>query len=130
MECIFCRKKNRDSALYFKGCGKQIEMKCSHCQNFIPSDSKFCDGCGTSISPLGDVTSGLEDKEKTMVEWIRDVLNKGRAENLFESCTEKFSSILIKEALKMTGGNRSQAARLLGLSRPTLHSKLEKLLIE
>jgi DNA-binding protein Fis len=26
----------------------------------------------------------------------------------------------------MTRGNRSQAARLLGLSRPTLHSKIEK----
>jgi DNA-binding protein Fis len=26
----------------------------------------------------------------------------------------------------VTRGNRSQAARLLGLSRPTLHSKIEK----
>ena len=130
MKCVFCKTENRENAVFCRGCVRQAELECSHCQQSIPADSKFCDGCGTSISPLGDVTSGLEDKEKTMVEWIRDVLNKGRAENLFESCTEKFSSILIKEALKMTGGNRSQAARLLGLSRPTLHSKLEKLLIE
>jgi DNA-binding protein Fis len=26
----------------------------------------------------------------------------------------------------MTGGNRSRAARLLGLSRPTLNAKIEK----
>jgi DNA-binding protein Fis len=30
------------------------------------------------------------------------------------------------EALNLTGGNRSRAAKLLGLSRPTLHSKIEK----
>jgi transcriptional regulator of acetoin/glycerol metabolism len=32
----------------------------------------------------------------------------------------------VGEALRLTGGNRSQAARLLGLSRPTLHAKIEK----
>ena len=32
----------------------------------------------------------------------------------------------IGEALNMTGGNRSQAAKLLGMSRPTLHSKIDK----
>jgi DNA-binding NtrC family response regulator len=39
---------------------------------------------------------------------------------------DHFASILVGEALTMTRGNRSQAARLLGLSRPTLHSKIEK----
>jgi len=34
--------------------------------------------------------------------------------------------MLISEALTITRGNRSQAAKLLGLSRPTLHSKIEK----
>jgi DNA-binding protein Fis len=32
----------------------------------------------------------------------------------------------VSEALAITGGNRSQSAKLLGLSRPTLHSKIEK----
>ena len=39
---------------------------------------------------------------------------------------DRFASILISEALNLTGGNRSSAAKLLGLSRPTLHSKIEK----
>jgi DNA-binding protein Fis len=30
------------------------------------------------------------------------------------------------EALNLTGGNRSRAAKLLGLSRPTLLAKVEK----
>ena len=37
-----------------------------------------------------------------------------------------FASIIISEALNLTDGNRSRAAKLLGLSRPTLHYKIEK----
>ena len=43
---------------------------------------------------------------------------------------EKISTIVISEALNFTDGNRSQAAKLLGLSRPTLHSKIEKFGLE
>jgi len=39
---------------------------------------------------------------------------------------DRFAAILIREALNLTGGNRSRAAKLLGLSRPTLHSKIDK----
>lgn len=130
MECVFCKTDNRDNALFCKGCGRQLDLRCSHCQQSVPADSKFCDNCGASIIPLADVASRLEDKEKAIGEWIRDVLTKNGAGNLFEFCTEKFNAILIKEALKITGGNRSQAARLLGLSRPTLHAKLDKLKTE
>jgi DNA-binding NtrC family response regulator len=34
--------------------------------------------------------------------------------------------LLIKETLDLTHGNRSHAAKLLGMSRPTLHAKIEK----
>ena len=33
---------------------------------------------------------------------------------------------VVREALRQCGGNRSQAARLLGLSRPTLLARMEK----
>jgi len=39
---------------------------------------------------------------------------------------EQFSAVLITEALNISGGNRSRAAKLLGLSRPTLMAKIEK----
>jgi len=63
---------------------------------------------------LGDVTSGLKTKKR---QWWNGygTFSTRQGGKSVESCTEKFSSILIKEALKMTGGNRSQAARLLGL---------------
>ncbi len=61
----------------------------------------------------------------SIIGWIKSSLNAGR-DNLFVEMVDEFSKILIAQALLMTGGNRSQAARLLGLSRPTLLAKIEK----
>ena len=58
--------------------------------------------------------------------WIRTCLRSETKENIFDSCIDHVSSILIEEALDFTQGNRSQAAKLLGMSRPTFHSKIEK----
>ncbi len=62
----------------------------------------------------------------SMRAWIRCMLSKGAGDNLFESCMDHFGGVLVGEALNMTGGNRSQAAKLLGISRPTLHAKIDK----
>jgi DNA-binding NtrC family response regulator len=40
--------------------------------------------------------------------------------------TDRLGEIIVEEALNRTGGNRSKAAELLGLSRPTLLAKMEK----
>jgi DNA-binding NtrC family response regulator len=40
---------------------------------------------------------------------------------------EQFDDEIIKEALRRAGGNKSQAARLLGLSRNALRYRLSKL---
>jgi transcriptional regulator with PAS, ATPase and Fis domain len=58
--------------------------------------------------------------------WAKELLRAEAGENLFEHQMDKFASILISEALNITGGNRSKAAKLLGLSRPTLHARIEK----
>jgi two-component system nitrogen regulation response regulator GlnG len=70
--------------------------------------------------------SDLADPGEVLRDWVRQLVRDHPPENLFETCTDRFAAILIEEALNATGGNRSQAARLLGLSRPTLHAKIEK----
>ncbi len=64
--------------------------------------------------------------EEAVQHWIRKVMAQGPDEGVFESLTERFASMVIREALNLTGGNRSRAAKLLGLSRPTLQAKIEK----
>lgn len=69
---------------------------------------------------------GPVDEEAAFRRWIRARLLAGPAENRFDDCIDHISSLMIGEALNMTGGNRSQAAKLLGMSRPTLHSKIDR----
>jgi DNA-binding NtrC family response regulator len=64
--------------------------------------------------------------ESDVRQWFRNAAKAEQADNLYDSCMDFFARILIHEALRYTGGNRSRAARLLGMSRPTLHAKIDK----
>ena len=67
-----------------------------------------------------------ETTDQVVRKWARKALSVKNEKNLFDSCMDNIASILISEALILSGGNRSRAAKLLGISRPTLHSKIEK----
>jgi DNA-binding NtrC family response regulator len=70
---------------------------------------------------------GPKDKgDQILKDWIKAALTASYQKNIFDVCVDHFSSLLISEALNLSGGNRSEAARLLGVSRPTLHAKIEK----
>ena len=62
----------------------------------------------------------------SMEEYVRQTLRAG-GPDLFARMTDHFSGLVLAEALRMTAGNRSQAAKLLGLSRPTLLARMDKL---
>lgn len=64
--------------------------------------------------------------EKVIHQWVRETLGSDTAKNRFNSLVDRFSRILIAEALNLTSGNRTRAAELLGMSRPTLLSRIEK----
>lgn len=67
-----------------------------------------------------------KDALETIRKWVRQELVTDAGENKFEALIDRFANVLISEALDLTEGNRSRAARLLGLSRPTLQAKIEK----
>ena len=69
---------------------------------------------------------GANSTDETMRQWVRERILSEPSEGLFEKCVDRFARVVVSEALSLTGGNRSQSAKLLGLSRPTLHSKIEK----
>ena len=58
--------------------------------------------------------------------WMRGAMTSTADPDTFEKIMDHLAGILVGEALNLTDGNRSRAAELLGLSRPTLHSKIEK----
>jgi len=78
---------------------------------------------------LGAETYGRCLVNGSLDEAIRQWIRRGfdaQSPDVFEALMDRFASMLIREALNLTGGNRSRAAKLLGLSRPTLLSKIER----
>ena len=80
-----------------------------------------------AIREKSPVSNGhKESRDEILRRLIRRELTAKTGENIFDACMDRFASIVISEALNLSGGNRSQAAKLLGISRPTLHSKIDK----
>jgi nitrogen regulation protein NR(I) len=64
--------------------------------------------------------------QETIRQWVRQSLLAGAGDSLFEAFMDRFAALVISEALDLTAGNRSRAAKLLGISRPTLLSKIDR----
>ncbi len=58
--------------------------------------------------------------------WVRQELVERPGGRAYEALCERFDCLLVSEALAMAGGNRSKAARMLGITRPTLLARIEK----
>ena len=58
--------------------------------------------------------------------FIRRALLDQAGDAAYEHILDTVARGTIAEALEITGGNRTRAAKLLGLSRPTLIAKIEK----
>ncbi|MBI5844318.1 MAG: sigma-54-dependent Fis family transcriptional regulator [Deltaproteobacteria bacterium] len=67
----------------------------------------------------------LEDMDSAVSRWIRLRLTQADPQD-FEAFMDHFAAIILRQALDLSGGNRTRASKLLGLSRPTLLSKIEK----
>ena len=89
-----------------------------------PLSAEDIDHAITDKSPSIEIEENHIDQ--ILKRLVRQELTSKTGKNIFDSCMDRFASVVISEALNLTGGNRSQAAKLLGLSRPTLHSKIEK----
>lgn len=95
--------------------GSQIQP-----EDLTIQESSSCMGVERAVSCSTDsVQSGVR-------QWIRHCLLSEKDDKVFDSCLDYVAELLMIESLNITGGNRSRAARLLGISRPTFHSKIEK----
>jgi nitrogen regulation protein NR(I) len=91
---------------------------------------------GSALGP-DDLMQAMEDsRERESVKesdletevrgWVRKKLLTEAESDVFNHLMDRFGAILTSEALGLTRGNRTRAAKLLGVTRPTLQAKIEK----
>jgi len=61
----------------------------------------------------------------TIRQWAKETLSRG-GESVLHKLNNHVERIIIAEALDISQGNRSRAAKLLGISRPTLLARIDK----
>jgi DNA-binding NtrC family response regulator len=115
-------------------CGRTWPGNVRELANTLQKTLIFSRGGPINLDAISQVTvsdpvpepSDDMDMDKAIGKWIQNNLTSGTHKELFNTLMDRFGKILIGEALKLTGNNRTRAARLLGISRPTLLSKIEK----
>ncbi len=97
----------------------------------------FCRGASITAEDVAQALSegrgrgpGSEEAASRATEairaWVRRELAERPGERAYDSLCERFDSLLVSEALALAGGNRSKAARMLGITRPTLLARIDK----
>jgi len=71
------------------------------------------------------IDSSLDWKE-SLKEEVKRLINKNR-KNIYIKLISDFEEVLLKETLRHTSGNISEAAKILGIHRNTVHRKIEEL---
>ncbi|WP_321494101.1 sigma-54 dependent transcriptional regulator [uncultured Desulfobacter sp.] len=103
--------------------------------NLIHKALIFNRGNPLSVSDLSQIIRKQEtagdlpqnsNQEEAIRQWVHTCLADPSGEHSFEFFTDTICAMAVEEALKISNGNRSQAARLLDVSRPTLHAKIDK----
>jgi len=64
--------------------------------------------------------------EGTLRSSVKEIINSNSSSNIFKELLKDAENILLEEAMNATNGNRSKAARLLGINRLTLLRKLKE----
>jgi DNA-binding NtrC family response regulator len=71
-----------------------------------------------------DSSAALSSSDEALRRWVRQSLATGR-EAVLPVLLDHVTREAIAEVLRLVGGNRSRAARLLGISRPTLLARIK-----
>jgi two-component system nitrogen regulation response regulator GlnG len=101
--------------------------------NTIEKSLIFSKGRPVSAEEVSYLVSGKETVQIDIPEnfdavikrWVRNNMSSGKS-NLLTDLTDHLTRLIIAETLTACNGNRSQTAKRLGVSRPTLLYKLAK----
>ena len=84
---------------------------------------------GLVAPPEDGIDVTLATGNQILRQWVHNSVAFGKRD-LLPAVVDHVSGRVIREVLELTGGNRVRAARILGISRPTLLARLKKLRID
>jgi two-component system nitrogen regulation response regulator GlnG len=89
---------------------------------------EFLDGAFTPTSRLPAAGAAIEGRGAggDLEQFIEEQLRNG-CENLYEESLRRLERLLVTRVLQQTGGNQVQAARILGITRGSLRTKIRDL---
>jgi two-component system, NtrC family, nitrogen regulation response regulator GlnG len=114
------------AGLPWHGNVRQLENFCRWITVMASGSEIHIDDLPPELKQESEITEVSGEWETTFRKWVESSLLKGDTE-ILRDAVPRFESILIKEALKKSGGRRQDAAKLLGWGRNTLTRKIKQL---
>ncbi|MCC7410501.1 MAG: nitrogen regulation protein NR(I) [Gammaproteobacteria bacterium] len=106
---------------------RQLENVCRYVTVMAPAREAHAEDLPAEVrKTAGDEPGAAVDWEEQLARWAYARLQRGE-QGLLDDAMPRFERILIETALKLTGGRRQEAARLLGWGRNTLTRKIVEL---
>lgn len=105
---------------------RQLENLCRWVTVMASGQQIHMDDLPPELKENGSSGAGDADWESLLRSWTEANLRSGNR-NLLGDAVPKFERIMIETALKITGGRRQDAAKLLGWGRNTLTRKIKEL---
>ncbi len=112
--------------LEWPGNVRQVENFCRWATVMVPTREVHVDDLPPELRPVAPPPDEGEDWERGLRAWAEQSLAAGGA-RLLAQALPRVERVLFEAALRRSGGNRLQAARLLGCGRNTLSRKLKEL---
>jgi len=114
------------AGLPWHGNVRQLENFCRWITVMASGSEIHIDDLPPELKQEAEKTEISGEWETTFRKWVESSLLKGDTE-ILRDAVPRFETILIKEALKKSGGRRQDAAKLLGWGRNTLTRKIKQL---
>ncbi len=108
---------------HWPGNVRELENFCQRMTVMAPGDTIQLSDLPAEILGQARVSSSAPEWETSLKQWVQQQLQQ-QVPELAQQVTQRVEAILIREALRATGGRKREAAERLGWGRNTLTRKL------